>query len=172
MKRLLWLPIITFALVACEQTTTSPSDTSGFSPTAPVFSMGAVVHHDEIGCAVIDGEGHWYPSDWSLPCGTETATFSKNSNASLSAQATGVPNPTGRIVHWGPYNPGEDWAASYPNLSGPPYPCFVLGPDYDLDNPLFTVHWKAHVTPSGKASLICHYSKKWEFRCEDYDNCA
>ncbi len=41
-----------------------------------------------------------------------------------------------------------------------------------LRPPLFTVKWKATVTPSGNGTLSCHYKKKWEFQCEDYGNCA
>lgn len=133
-----------------------------------VFSNGAVVHHDEIGCQVVDGEGYWFPGDWSLPCNIEVATNSKNQNAMIVVHASGVPNPTGKMVHWGPDNPGYDWAASYPELSGPPYPCYLLGADYDLDNPLFTVNWKAWVTPSGEAGLVCHYQKKWEFQWPEF----
>lgn len=134
---------------------------------------GAVVHHDEIGCALLDASGSWFPADFSLPCGLEVATYGNTMTSNLSAQATGVPNNTGRTVHWGPWNTeGTDWAAGYPELTGPPYPCFVLGPDYDINSPVFTMNWKAHVTPSGNASLVCHYSKKWEFNCEDWGNCA
>lgn len=75
--------------------------------------------------------------------------------------------------------PSEKWAdqfngsiEGFPVLSGPPYPCFLLGTDYDLSNPLWTVNWSAHVTPNGNASLVCHYSEKWAFNCEDYGNCA
>ena len=138
-------------------------------------SQGAVVHHDEIGCAVIDGSGSWFPPPpnlFTLPCGTEIATNSSGLNASITVRASGVPNPTGKIVQWGPYNPGQDWVDSYPDLSGPPYPCFLLGTDYDLNNPLFTVKWTALVTPSGEATLSCQYSEKWEFDCNDYGNCA
>jgi len=125
---------------------------------------GAVIHKGDIGCQLVDGEGYWFPGDWSLPCKFELATNSKNLNALIVVEASGVPNPTGRTVHWGPYDPGPDWAASYPELSGPPYPCYLLGADYDLDNPLFTINWRAWVTPSGEAKLICHYQNKWEFQ--------
>ena len=154
----LLLPLL---LVACtDQQPADPDLADG-----PVFNNGAVVHHDEIGCAVVDGLGTWYPADFTLPCGAEVATFGQNMNSNITVHASGVPNPTGKTVHWGPYNPGQDWADSYlPDITEPPYPCFVLGPDYDLDNPLFTVNWKGTVTPSGEATLTCHYSKKWEFQ--------
>jgi hypothetical protein len=148
--------------LACADSVTEP----GADPPAPAFSKGAVVHHDfEDACALIDGDGHWFPGDWSLPCGLEVATFSKNMNASISIHASGVPNPTGKTVHWGPYNPGQDWADSYlPDITEPPYPCFLFGTEYTEGPPLYTLHWKAWVTPSGEATLSCQYSKKWEFQ--------
>ena len=129
---------------------------------------------------MLDGAGMFFPADFSLPCGTEVATFSDGMNATISVQAKGVPNPTGATVLWGPYNVGgTEWAAQFdgsipgfPILDGPPYPCFLLGTDYDLANPLWTVKWSAHVTPGGNASLVCQYSEKWAFHCEDYGNCA
>lgn len=131
-------------------------------------SKGAVVNKDVIGCRVVDGEGNWFPeSGYDLPCNHEVATNSKNLNAMIVVRASGVPNPTGKMVRWGPYNPGHDWAAGYPGLHPGPYPCFLLGTDYDLDNPLFTINWSATVTPSGEAKLICHYQKKWEFQWPD-----
>jgi hypothetical protein len=175
MKKALAISVgLVFAL-ACADSVTEP----GADQPAPVFSKGAVVHKDVIGCALLDGSGNWFPGDFSLPCGLEVATFAKGMNATLAAQATGVPNTTGRTVHWGPWNTeGTDWAAGYdgtfglPDLNGPPYPCYVLGTEYDIDKPLFTMNWKAHVTRSGKASLVCHYSEKWAFDCDDWDNCA
>lgn len=59
-----------------------------------------------------------------------------------------------------------------PFLTGPPYPCYVLGTDRDCDNPLYTVNWKATVTPSGQGTLKCHYKHDWALNCEDYGNCA
>ena len=172
MRKALAITVVLVLALACADSVTEP----GADLPAPAFSAhsnGAVVHHDEIGCAVLDGSGNWFPGDFSLPCGLEVATLGNNMNSNLSAQATGVPNSTGRTVHWGPFNTeGTDWAAGYPELTGPPYPCFVLGPDYDINNPIFTLNWKAHVTPSGNASLVCHYSKKWEFNCEDWGNCG
>ena len=135
----------------------------------PIFAKGAVVYRGDIGCGVVDGNGDWFPAGWpdvALPCGTEVSTYSNNGNASLTVRASGVPNPTGKTIHWGPYNPGAAWVASY-DLPGPPYPCFLLGPDRDLENPLFTVNWHAVVTPSGQATLTCQYSKKWEFQWPD-----
>ena len=62
--------------------------------------------------------------------------------------------------------------ASYPELDGPPYPCFLLGTDQSFENPLFTVNWEATVTPSGQGTLVCQYKEAWELHCEDYGNCA
>lgn len=124
---------------------------------------GAVVHKDEIGCRLYDGAGNWFPADgsFSLPCGIEVA----NKNHSIiHVRASGVPNPTGKLVVYGPYDVPQLWADEYPMLDGPPYPCFVLGMDYDLDNPLYTVNWWQTVTPSGEAALHCHWSKRWEFQ--------
>ncbi|MGW8267552.1 MAG: hypothetical protein ACWGSQ_14390 [Longimicrobiales bacterium] len=161
-------------VLGCEPDPAGPEmAAAGMAPAqtlfAPMFGLtdsnnSAVIHKDEIGCQVIDGEGYWFPGDWSLPCKIEVATNSENLNAMILVEATGVPNPTGKTVHWGPFNPGYDWAASYPELGGPPYPCYLLGTDYDLDNPLFTIHWKAWVTPEGNARLVCQYQKKWEFQ--------
>ena len=161
-------------VVGCEPGPAGPEMEGAVVASAPALfppmqgsmdsNNGAVIHKGEIGCAVVDGEGKWFPGDWSLPCKVEVATNSKNLNAMVVVEASGVPNPTGKTVHWGPYNPGTDWEASYPDLSGPPYPCFLLGTDYDLSNPLFTINWKAWVTPSGEAKLVCHYQKKWEFQ--------
>ncbi|MHC4094411.1 MAG: hypothetical protein ACYSVY_29775 [Planctomycetota bacterium] len=134
--RFILLPLV---LVACtDQQLADPDLADG-----PLFNNGAVLFRGDFGCAVIDGEGNWFPENYLEPpdfpalfCGTEVATFSKNGNASLTVRASGVPNPTGKTVHWGPYNPGQDWADSYlPDITEPPYPCFVLGPDRDLDNP-------------------------------------
>jgi len=163
-------------LLACEQTPNDPTTDAMASPIvdvadgaplrAPAFDLnsGATVTRGDIGCAVIDGNGEWFPQSFDLPCGTEVATFSRNGNAKVTVQASGAPNPTGKTVHWGPYNPGPDWIASYPELSEPPYPCFLLGTDHDLENPLFTVKWHATVTPSGEATLTCQFSTKWEFQ--------
>jgi hypothetical protein len=167
-------------LVGCEPDPAGPEMEAAVVAPAPAFfapmqgsmdsNKGAVIHKGEIGCGVVDGEGHWFPPEpdlYTLPCNIEVATNSKNLNAVIVVKASGVPNPTGETVHWGPYNPGTDWEASYPDLIGPPYPCFLLGTDYDLNNPLFTVNWKAWVTPSGEAKLVCHYQKKWEFQWPD-----
>jgi hypothetical protein len=174
-----WLRVVTSVaagglLLACEPSPTATDDVEvgTISMSLDGNSSGAVVVRGDIGCSVVDGTGAIFPEDWSLPCGTEVATFSENLNAKVTVQASGVPNPSGETVHWGPYNPGQGWVALYPDLTGPPYPCFVLGTDRDLDNPLYTVNWHATVTPSGNGKLVCVYQKKWDFQCEDYGNCA
>jgi len=148
----------------CTDQTTTPTELSE-TVSAPVFNNGAVVFRGDIGCAVVDGNGDWFPQTFDLPCGTEVSTYSRNGNAKVTVQASGAPNPTGKTVHWGPYNPGRDWVASYPELDGPPYPCFMFGPDRTTE--LYTVNWKATVTPSGQGTLTCIYSKKWEFQWPD-----
>jgi hypothetical protein len=166
--------VATLALTACQESAGPTEPLPDGVGTTLMNNKGAVVHRGEIGCGVIDGTGHWFPPiNFTLPCGTEAATFSRNGNSIVTVRASGVPNPTGRAVHWGPYNPGPDWAAAYENeLTGPPYPCFTLGPDYDLNNPVFTVNWHETLSRSGEATLTCVYQKKFEFRCEDYGNCA
>jgi len=156
-----------FVAVSCDQQPVEPAADQVAEAPAFNYSNGAVVFRGDIGCAVVDGNGNWFPQTFDLPCGTEVATFSENGNAKVTVQASGAPNPTGKTIHWGPYNPGPDWVASYPELTGPPYPCFLLGPDRDLDNPLFTLNWQATVTPSGQATLTCHYKKQWEFQWPD-----
>lgn len=171
MKKLLISLVFATLVAGCGSD--MPTDTEVLdSGSALLSSNGAVVWRGDIGCSVIDGTGAWFPEDWSLPCGTEIATYGTNLNAKVTVQATGVPNPSGKAVHWGPYNPGWGAIAAYPQLSGPPYPCLVLGTDHDVANPLWTVNWKADITPSGNGTLVCHYMKKWEFHCEDFDNCA
>ena len=138
--------------------------------TVPPHSNGAVVVQGELGCGVLDGSGNFYPEDFPntvLPCNVEVATYGRNANASLTVRASGVPNDTGRTVHWGPYNPGPALAAwydaDYPD-DVPPYPCILAGPSRDFVNDiLYTVNWHAAVTPSGEATFQCNYSKKWEW---------
>jgi len=79
-------------------------------------------------------------------------------------KASGIFNPTGKAVHWGPTNPGWMWALIWSGppfgLQGPPYPCGVqVGPGstYFVDI-VFTTDWHATVTPSGEATVTCHYS--------------
>lgn len=171
-KPLSLLTIIALGLWACDQTSLQPVPDASEASLAELGTVvagdnGATVVKGDWGCGVIDGLGNWFPEgypDEALFCGTEVATNSKNLNAKITVRASGVPNPTGKLVRWGPYNPGHDWAASYPQLPGPPYPCFLLNVDRDFENPLYTVNWSAWVTPSGEATLVCHYKKQWDFQ--------
>jgi hypothetical protein len=159
--RLILLPLV---FVACtDQQPVALDDAEG-----PAFSKGAVLRHGVVDCGVIDGTGAFFPSTASgelIPCGTEVATFSENGNAKATAQAFGVPNPTGETVRWGPYNPGWEMAAMFAEIGieAPPYPCIVYGTG-GAEDYLFTVKWHAMVTPSGHATISCHYSKKWEYQ--------
>lgn len=113
-------------------------------------------------CAVIDGTGALVPR----PCTMQIATPSSNSNAMVVVRASGIFNPTGRTVHWGPDNPGWGfefiWSLPPFQLTAPPYPCGVkVGPgDGYLEGVLFTLNWHATVTPDGDATVTCHYSDK------------
>ncbi len=74
-----------------------------------------------------------------------------------------MPGSTGRVVNCDAWNPPQvmlDWF----ELTEPPAPCVVLGPDGEG---LFTVNWRAMVTPGEYGSLVCHYSKKWEYQSPD-----
>lgn len=148
-------------LLACE-----PAPTAVDREAVPDILMKAdgtskgawVMHGGE--CAVIDGTGAFFL----VPCTNEVATYSPNGNATAVTHAEGVPNPTGEVVTWGPDNPGWELAATwelYFDITSPPYPCYVLGPEGEA---LFTVKWTARVSPSGEAQMICHYSKKWEYQ--------
>ena len=110
-------------------------------------------------CAVVDGVGALVP----VPCSRQVATPSPNSNALVVVRASGISNPTGKAVHWGPDNPGYMWAGLFYvtfGVTAPPYPCGVkVGPGstYFVDI-VFTLDWHATVSPSGEATVTCHYS--------------
>jgi hypothetical protein len=107
-------------------------------------------------CAVVDGAGNLVP----VPCTMQVATPGSNSSATVLVQASGISNPTGRTVHWGPDDPGYAWAGLFYlmfGLTAPPYPCGVL----DWNGALrFTLDWHATVTPEGHATVTCHLSDK------------
>ena len=157
--------VVTLALlvaVSCDQAPTaaedSPSDVPGIVMSAN-GNNGAVRWIPDPECTVFDGDGNPF---W-VDCRNQIATYSSNGNAIAVVQATGVPNTTGKVVKWDAYDPPQvmlDWNG----LDVPPAPCFVLGPDGEG---LFTLKWQAMVTPGGHASLICHYSKKWEYQWPD-----
>jgi hypothetical protein len=163
-----WIRIIPCAalaasLTACGETGTEPpGEVEGIL----LSNNGATVNHGLPGCSVLDANGQWFPVD----CGMENATYSQNGNATIEVDAKGVPNETGKTVHWGPMDSPIGMVEAWSNLTGPPYPCFVFGPDYETE--LYTLNWKNIVTPSGRGKLVCHYAKKWEFNCEDHGNCA
>ena len=143
-------------LLACDR---SPVAVDDAASTGILADNGAVVLHGG-DCAVIDGTGSFFL----VPCTNEVATYSPNGNATAVTHASGVPNPTGEVVVWGPDNPGWELAATwelYFEITAPPYPCYVLDPE---GGALFTVNWRATVTPSGEASMVCHYSKKWGYQ--------
>ena len=111
-------------------------------------------------CAVVDGTGALVP----VPCTMNVATPSSNSNGTVVVQATGVPNPTGNTVHWGPDEPGWMWKALFYQrfgLTAPPYPCGVIDANGVVQ---LTLDWHAIVTPSGQATVTCHYSDKQPYQ--------
>mgnify|MGYP001812175991 FL=1 len=165
MCRRLLLPVIlaAFVAVSCDQTVpTATGDSTSDAATALMKSdgnNGAVRWIPDPECAVFDGDGNPVFVD----CRNQIATYSKNGNAVAVIQATGVPNSTGQVVKWDAWNPPQvmlDWY----EFAEPPVPCYVIGPD---GGALFTLKWKAMVTPGGHDSLICHYSHKWEFQWPD-----
>ena len=168
MCRRLLLPVIlaAFVAVSCDQTMPTATDDSIDSMSDAATALmksdgnnGAVRWIPDPECAVFDGDGNPVFVD----CRNQIATYSKNGNAVADIQATGVPNSTGQVVKWDAWNPPQvmlDWY----EFAEPPVPCYVIGPD---GGALFTLKWKAMVTPGGHASLICHYSHKWEFQWPD-----
>ena len=168
MCRRLLFPVIlaAFVAVSCDQTMPTATDDSIDSMSDAATALmksdgnnGAVRWIPDPECAVFDGDGN----PVFLDCRNQIATYSKNGNAVAVIQATGVPNSTGQVVKWDAWNPPQvmlDWY----EFAEPPVPCYVIGPD---GGALFTLKWKAMVTPGGHASLICHYSHKWEFQWPD-----
>ena len=168
MCRRLLFPVIlaAFVAVSCDQTVPTATDDSIDSMSDAATALmksdgnnGAVRWIPDPECAVFDGDGNPVFVD----CRNQIATYSKNGNAVAVIQATGVPNSTGQVVQWDAWNPPQvmlDWY----EFAEPPVPCYVIGPD---GGALFTLKWKAMVTPGGHASLICHYSHTWEFQWPD-----
>ena len=151
-----------FVAVSCDQAPTaaedSPSDVPGIVMSVD-GNNGAVRWIPDPECGVFDGDEEFFTVD----CRNQVATYSRNGNAIVVVQASGVPNSTGQTLHWDAYNPPQvmlDWFG----LEDPPAPCYVLGPD---GGALFTLNWKAKLTPSGNSSLVCHYAKKWEYQWPD-----
>ncbi len=142
-------------VVSCDQAPTAAEDSAADVPTIQA-NNGAVRWIPDPECGVFDSDGEFFLVD----CRNQIATYSRNGNALVVAQASGVPNSTGEMLHWDAWNPPQimmDWFG----LEEPPAPCYVLGPD---GGALFTLNWKAKLTPSGQGSLVCHYAKKWEYQ--------
>jgi hypothetical protein len=163
-KRLLALiPLLTIPLVACTDQPTAASD--GDAVDVPTLSKGAVKNLPDPECAVIDGNGDLF----GVGCMQQLATYSRNGNAVAVVKASGVPNPTGKAVHWDAYNPGrgllEIYVDIYGLLDGPPIPCVI--PDVNGDWTLWTLNWKGMVSASGNATMRCVYSKNFEFQWPD-----
>lgn len=108
-------------------------------------------------CGVFDGSGDFFPTS----CRNEISTYSANGNAMAVVRASGVPNPTGKVVHWNAYNPPPILLVWY-GFESPPVPCALLDTDGELT--LFTLHWSGVVSSSGEALFRCQYSKNWEFQ--------
>ena len=151
--------VLLSAMPACEPPTAADDTDGGAVALGRYNDNGASFWlPGEHTCAVVDGDGHLLP----VPCSTQVATPSANSNATVTVKATGVPNTTGKTVHWGPENPGFEWAGLFYysfGVTGPPYACGVkVGPGstYFVDI-VFTLDWHAIVTPSGEATVTCHY---------------
>jgi hypothetical protein len=151
-----------FVAVSCDQPPTAAEDSASEVPGIVMSANGnngAVRWIPDPECAVFDGDGNPF---W-VDCRNQIATYSRNGNAVAVIQATGVPNTAGNVVKWDAYNPPQvmlDWFG----LDAPPAPCYVIGPD---GGALFTLNWRAMVTPAGHGSLICHYAKKWEYQWPD-----
>ncbi len=143
--------------VACDAPPTATDDAAA---STVAFGRGndngARIWLPDQECGVIDGTGALV---YGVDCRMQVTNPSTHGNSNLIAQAKGVPNPTGRVVHWGPDNPGWEWKAVFAEFFGitePPYPCAVFNNDGDF---VFTLNWHATVTPSGNASFACHYSQ-------------
>jgi hypothetical protein len=122
-------------------------------------NKGAVRWIPDDFCGVYDWEGDVV---WT-PCHNQIATYSGNGNAIVTVKATGVANPTGEVIVWDAYNPPQwlsDAFLEYYGFNDPPLPCAVLDP---MGEYLFTLNWWNKLTPSGEATMICHYQKKWEY---------
>ncbi|MFC1531200.1 hypothetical protein ACFL5T_03045 [Gemmatimonadota bacterium] len=151
-----------FVAVSCDQAPTEVADTTGDVPNILMSAdgnNGAVRWIPDPECGVFDGDEEFFIVD----CRNQIATYSRNGNALVVAQASGVPNTTGEMLQWDAYNPPQimlDWFG----LEEPPAPCYVLGPD---GGALFTLNWKARLTPGGQGSLVCHYAEKWEYQWPD-----
>jgi hypothetical protein len=164
--RILGWAIVTFGglALACQAPPTATED-AGPASLGRANENGATFWSPDgsLPCAVIDGIGGLVPQ----PCTMQVATPSSNSNAMVVVRASGIFNPTGTTVTWGPENPGYAWRWVWSQapffLTSPPYPCGVkvgAGSAYFVDI-VFTTKWHATVTAEGDAEVVCHYSDKW-----------
>ncbi len=170
-KPLILIALTIFVVTSCDEQSPTATDADAVAELTPTFAaggIGAVVTKGDIGCAVIDGNGNSFPTDWTGDCGTEVGTWSRNGNAVWSTRMTGVPNPTGRTIHYGPFDVGSgDVFAANADLAPGPYPCYLLGADRDFDNFLATMNWHETLTPSGVATITCVYTDKFAFQWPD-----
>ncbi len=163
MMRLLGGVILTSGglLLACQNPAATDADAGAVYGIGNDNGASIWLPDGSLPCAVVDGTGVLVP----VPCTMQVATPSSNSNAKVVVRASGIFNPTGKTVHWGPDNPGWQWAGLFYVVFGvtaPPYPCGVkVGPGstYFVDI-VFTVDWHAIVTPSGEATVTCQYSNE------------
>ena len=151
------LLLAAFSATSCDQTVPTASEDSASDVPATLKNAdgnnGAVRWIPDPFCAVFEGDG----TPVFVDCVNQIATYSKNGNAVVVVQATGIENNTGKVVMWDAYHPPQamlDWF----ELEEPPVPCFLYGPEGEAgDDYLFTLNWQAKTTPGGHASFICHY---------------
>jgi hypothetical protein len=101
---------------------------SGSGQVAKADNNGAAVYKD-FGCFLSDGNGVFV----FVKTGTHSVEIT-NGNAVTICKASGVPNSTGKAVHW-----------SFANTGGQ---CFIAG--------VLTTDWDETVSASGEATLRCH----------------
>ena len=152
-----------FVAVSCQEAPTAAEDSP--TETAEILldsegNNGAIRWIPDAFCGIYDGVGDFVWND----CRNQIATFSANGNALVVVQASGVYNPTGKVVRWDAYNPPPGLLELF-NLESAPAPCVLLDTEGGLT--LFTVKWSGSVTPSGQATFTCHYAAQWEWEPPD-----
>ena len=159
---LLVLPLIGLLLIGCQEAPTAAEDNAAEAPGILAKSgdnNGAVRWIPDPECAVFDSYDNFVIVD----CRNQIATYSANGNANIVVKASGILNHTGQVITWDAWNPPPvmlEWFG----LEEPPAPCFVYGPNQEA---LFTINWEGKLTPSGEATVKCHYAQKWEFQWPD-----
>lgn len=109
-------------------------------PTTARAGEGGAIVFDGEGGQLLDGNGDWFsPAQFHV-----VLTPSKKGNVKLVLHATGVPNGTGRAVHWDYGNTGEL--------------CFLIIPELELH--LKTDRWRETVSADGSAVLVAHFNSK------------